>query len=408
MGCFRISLNALEIIFYALSLVQAYRAWRLARVIGAGWQNFKKNPLTRRQAALADGAAFYLAVPPAVLIHELFHAIPIWAFGGRVVRCGYGFYWGFVQPNQAFPATEEWFISLAGTLGSLGFGLVLWLLLRRHRSRALRFFALRALRFQVYFSLIFYPVFTAVTFIGDWRIIYDFPATPVLSAATAVVHAALLGFFWWADRRGRFEMVAHETAAGQQQFETLKEALALNPNDSQRRLQYIDALRQGGAKNRAKVQLNRFLEQNPNSAQGYLQLAALQSEGGNNISTAAVKNAQKALDLGLSNGRRLLFVHQLLGRHHLNRGDDQKAVAHLSDALTLSEKIDQQRGDVVYQAQLHYWRSQAYRRQRRHEMAYQDMQQAVTLAQSAGAGKMAERYRSELHLLEKQTGRSQP
>ena len=134
------NLNILFIIFYALSLLQAWRAWRLLTVIRKEWSTFQVEPLTRRKGRIAEEAAFYLAIPPAVFIHELFHAIPIWLFGGQIVECGYGFYWGFVTPDRRFPVIEEWIISIAGTLGSLLFGFILWALLRNHRSSSFRFF----------------------------------------------------------------------------------------------------------------------------------------------------------------------------------------------------------------------------------------------------------------------------
>ena len=127
MGCFRILGNPLELIFYAISLMQAYRAVQLAGLLRREWGSLKQEPLTVRKLGLAEQAAFYLGVPPAVLVHEIFHAIPIYAWGGEVINCGYGFYWGFVQPDRFFAPGQEWFISLAGTLGSLLIGALYWL-----------------------------------------------------------------------------------------------------------------------------------------------------------------------------------------------------------------------------------------------------------------------------------------
>ncbi len=124
MGCFRFPTSGIEYIFYFLSLMQAYRAVQLAGVLRRDWGMIRQEPMTRRKSQLAEQTAFFLAVPPAVLVHEIFHAIPIYFWGGRVVDCGYGFYWGFVQADRLFDPSQQWFISLAGTLGSLLIGLL--------------------------------------------------------------------------------------------------------------------------------------------------------------------------------------------------------------------------------------------------------------------------------------------
>src|SRR5690606_35106961 len=93
-------------------------------------------------------------------------------------------------------------------------------LLRRNSSRTVQFFGLRAFRFQIYFSLIYYPIFTLFLPIGDWRTIYNFSATPVLSGITAAIHALLLFLFWRADRAGAFEMIAFDSMAEQARYET--------------------------------------------------------------------------------------------------------------------------------------------------------------------------------------------
>ena len=240
MGCFRIDLSSpLELLFYGLSLLQAYRAVQLTGILRRDWNGFRQPPLTRQKMHLAEQAAFLLAIPPSVIVHEFFHAIPIWQFGGRVVSCGYGFYWGYVQPDRIFPPGQEWLISLGGTLGSLLFAAVLFTLLYKNRSVSLRYFARQSLRNLLYYSLIYYPIFTMLTFIGDWRIIYNFGSTPVLSGATAVVHAILLLLFWQANRNGWFELVGHSSDADAVEFARLQEQWQLNPHDTNLTLQLV-------------------------------------------------------------------------------------------------------------------------------------------------------------------------
>jgi tetratricopeptide (TPR) repeat protein len=399
MGCFNLLNNPLEYLFYALSLFQAYRALQLAGVIRKEWQSVRQEPLTRHKLSLADQAAFYLAVPPAVLVHEVFHAIPIYGWGGRVVNCGYGFYWGFVQADRVFSAPQEWFIALAGTLGSLLIGLLYWLLLRRHPSSAVRFFGLRAMRFQVYFSLLYYPIFTVISFIGDWRTIYNFEATPVLSWATAVAHITLLALYYWADRNGRFEMVAHESAAAQEQFAALQTQATMNPHDTAVQLQYVDYLRRGAAPHQAKTHLKQALQEQPNSAEGLWQLTLLELDKKQTIPQSSVANIQKALELGLSDSQRPQ-AHFLLGRYYFDRGQGDTAVEQFTQAIEGKTAVS-----PAQQINYRYWRTMAYRRQQQFERAYQDMQYALKLAQNLDDQTIMTRLQDELKLIEQHAGR---
>ena len=403
--CFRITLsNPLELIFYGFSLLQLYRAYQLTRVISNEWQSIQQAPLTRRKMALAEQAAFFIAVPPSIFVHELFHAIPIWLFGGHVIRCGYGFYWGFVQADRFFAPSQEWLISLGGTLGSLLFGFVLWAILRQHPSRSLRYFGLRALRFQIIFSLVYYPLFTAFTFIGDWRTIYNFGSTPILSGATLVAHLLSLAWYWWHERQGGYEMVGHDSVATEMQFSRWQP----EPNDMDAQLEYIRTLRLGGAPRLAKVALDRFLQANPHSAEANLQLALLQVGRKSTFPRRAVRRAETALSLGLSRSDDLATAHQMLGQYALDRGKNETAVSHFSGALAAIQNVTiESQQNQLYQARLFYSRCQAYRRQRKYELAIQDMQQALDLVTAVAHDPFIQQYRQELATIYSQAGRSQ-
>ncbi|MGH2536093.1 MAG: hypothetical protein ACRDHL_01725, partial [Candidatus Promineifilaceae bacterium] len=193
------------LLFSLLSLLYAVRGLQVALAVGRYWAALGGRRLSAQGRHLAGQASFYLAVPVSVLLHELAHALAVWAFGGRVLTFGYRVFWGFVEHVGEYSPAERWFIALAGTLGSLAFGGLIWLLLRRHPAAAFRYFGLRAFHYQIYFSLVYYPLFTLLGFYGDWRTIYDFGATPLLSGATAVAHVAGLLLFWRANRRDWFE-----------------------------------------------------------------------------------------------------------------------------------------------------------------------------------------------------------
>ncbi|MFQ5399166.1 MAG: M50 family metallopeptidase [Anaerolineae bacterium] len=393
-------------LFDIFALLYVFRSFQLTAVIWREWRQLVAEPFTRKKKRLAEQASFFISVPIGVLVHEFGHALATWLFGGRVVEFGYRAFWGYVIPSGEFSATQEWFISLAGTLGSLLFGVGIWLLFRRHKASTLRYFGLRSARFQVYFSLIYYPVFTLLGFLGDWRTIYNFQATPLASAMTAPFHAGLLFLFWWGDRAGWFEMPHHESAIEREQFLTLLTETAANPHDARLQLSYIDALRRGGAVNQAKRKLARFIQQHPDSASGYLQLATVKTAGQTHIPKEAVEASQKALSLGLADARQAAFAHQLIGRHYLDVGDADQVITHLSQAVTLLNGTAAVNPAQV--AQLLHWRSQAYRRQRRYEQAYQDLCQAITSTRKAGDEQMASFYQSDLDVLAQHAGRAFP
>jgi tetratricopeptide (TPR) repeat protein len=406
MGCFRIDLTSpLELIFYGLSLLQAYRAVQLAVGIQKDWSGFRQPPLTRQKMHLVEQAAFLLAIPPSVLVHEYFHAIPIWLFGGRVVSCGYGFYWGYVQPDRFFPPTEQWIISVGGTIGSLLFAAVLFALLNWNKSRTLRYFGRQSLRMLLHYSLIYYPIFTALTFIGDWRVIYDFGATPVLSGATAVIHALILLLFWQANRHGWFEMIGHESVADAEASARLEEQWQLNPHDARLALQVVDTIRQGGAPKKATMLLQQAIQQNPNVAGFYLQLALLQHGGKGNVPGTAVRNLEKALQLGLSDSRQQAVAHHLLGQYALDRGQGPAALDHLDKAIQAINAWTESPTNPLFKANLYHLRSLVQQRLRQPELARQDAQQAVELAQGTGNEQAVAFYQQKLAMIETWNGR---
>lgn len=377
-----------------LSLLYMFRSVQLVWQIGRNWTETRQEPLTRAKQHLAEQSAFFISVPLSVLVHELFHALAIWLFGGQVVEFAYRVFWGYVVPAGDFTPAQEWFIALSGTLGSLLFGVSIWLVLRHNASRTLRYFGLRSFRFQIYFSLLYYPLISLVLPIGDWRIIYSFRETPWLSIGTAAIHAGLLFVFWRTDRQGWFEMPAFETAAEQAKFEQL-ERMA-DAGDPQAKLQTIDILRYGGAEHQTRRQLESFLTKYPNSADGVLLMAMLSSANGSRMDGKTADYAQHALDLGLSDGR-AAFAHEMLARYQLERNDWSTAEVELSTALATVPNPRQR-------AQLLYWRSQARRHLDRLDDAAHDSAEAVALARTMGDSAAEARYEQELQVIQKHGG----
>lgn len=388
-------------LFNVLALLYIGRAVLLVVEIVRNRDEWRQEPLTRAKQQQAEQAAFFVGVPPAVLVHELAHAAAIWLFGGQVVEFGYRVFWGYVVPQGSFTAAQNWLIAVAGTLGSLAFGAGLWLLLRRNRSRTVQYFGLRAFRFQIYFSLLYYPLFSLFLPIGDWRTIYNFAATPLVSGATAVVHAALLLWFWRADRAGTFERPAFDTAAEQARFEAATAA-----GDPMAQLRAVQTLRQGGAPHRANRALDAFLVAYPNSAEGHLQRALLGTQGRGGVGRPSVEAARRALALGLREVNDAALAHQLIALHELERGDGRAAQIELDAALTPTSGHDPDWLPDLRRAELHALRGQAYRRQARYEDAYREVGVGVALAAAAGREDVARRLRDEQLLIEKHAGRA--
>lgn len=358
-------------LFDLIALFYVLRSLQLIFIIWRERRALRQPPLSFRQKYLAEQASFFLAVPIGVLLHELGHALSVWVFGGQVLQFGYRVFWGFVIPFGSFSATQLWFISLAGTLASLLFGLAIWLLLRQHQTPALRYFALRAFRFQTFFSLIYYPVFTLLGFEGDWATIYNFAATPVWSGLTAVCHAGILFLFWRGDRLGWFEMPAFANASTAQEAAQLAAADSYDP---QAQLHTIRLLRLGGATNRAKTAVRSLLAQHPDNGMAHLEMALLLGNGRRQPPLVALEHTRQALALGLPHAAATAYAHQLLGSYSLEMGQQEEALYQLDQALQLLPAEDSY---APQRATLHYLRSRAYRQLGQADLALTALQQAA-------------------------------
>ena len=393
-------MSALFGLFDILAIIYLFRSVQLGLKIWRDWAQLKIEPLTAAKKQLAEQSSYFIAVPIGVLAHELGHVLAVWASGGQIAEGGFQYrgFWGYVIPVGNFTAVQNWFIAIAGTLASLAFGLFVWFFFRRASSSTLRYFGLRAFRFQVYFSLIYYPVFTLLGLDGDWRTIYDFSATPILSLITAVLHGGTLFLFWRGDRRGWFEAPSHPTLADQERFSELSAAAAAAPHDTGLQLQYIDGLRRGGAQRKAEHELKNYLAENPDSAAGHLELAALSSAGKGQVSKKASRSAEKALSLGLAAPQQQAYAHELIGRYKLETGDLDAAVNHLTEALA-----DRAVSGGAH-AQLQLLRSQVLRRQERYEEARQDILAVLSYAQSSGDDAILALAEQELETLKNHAG----
>lgn len=391
------------------TLISLFYAFKGARLVWEAWQRrdtFNQGPLTPAKKAWAEQAAFYVAIPPGVFIHELGHALAVWLFGGAVAEFGFGFYWGYVMPVGTFSPAQDWFISLAGTLGTLLYATVVWLWLRRSKVDLWRYFGLRTLRFHLYYALIYYPLFTLFTFIGDWRTIYNFSATPILSGATLLVHALSLGLFWWTDRQGWYERPAFQSAGEQEAVSRLRAQADLDPEDEQLQLQTIRALFRANADREGRERLNSFLEMHPHSAEGHLLRAFVRATGKRHLPAGARRDAQEALELGLD-PLNAAQAHLLLAQYYLGVEQMKEALDHLDRALadatrTRAEGQGSRQQQVL--AQIHYWRAVTYRRQRQYQAASDEIEEAIRQVKTVGQEQIPRQFENERENIRRQAG----
>jgi hypothetical protein len=177
-------------IFAALSILIILVGLKTLFQVINQWKSLWDDDLTREDAKLASSASFYLLIPPTVALHELGHAIAVWAFGLEVLDFWFLGYMGAIFHAPSTPI-GNFTIALAGNVVTLAIGVfcIAWGLARPgHPVRNILWIDLG--RQSLFLVLVFYPVI-CVLFDGDFRTIYSME-TPIASGITLVAHAALL------------------------------------------------------------------------------------------------------------------------------------------------------------------------------------------------------------------------
>lgn len=202
------------------------------------WRSFWDTTYTLADRRLGLQVAVFLVPPVVVLLHELGHLVVARLVGARVTRFRYGLFEGSVTIVGRITPAQDWLVALAGNAVSVAVGLAMVAVgaSATRLRRGLRHVLVMGGLFELGFSLVGYPLISLSTNFGDWRVIYDFGATPGLSWATAAVHAGVLAGLWrWWRQRGRAGLFAI-TQDVEGELAPLQRAVASAPSDEEARL----------------------------------------------------------------------------------------------------------------------------------------------------------------------------
>lgn len=146
-------------------------------------------------------AAFFILLPISVALHELGHAIAIWAMGGQVLDFGFYFFSGYVSYDpRGFSDVQQTVIAFAGTFVNLLL-IVIALAVVFLKNPPLRAPWNELLLQFVFISginaLVFYPAMDLLLNIsGDWSQMYR-SGVPWLTAIIVIVQVAFIAAGWW-------------------------------------------------------------------------------------------------------------------------------------------------------------------------------------------------------------------
>jgi hypothetical protein len=203
-----VDLGTYSLIIYVSIAIAVYVLYRVIQQ----WRVLWDGSYTQQDRLLVSQASVFLLLPVAVALHELGHAVAVWAFGGRVTDFGFYGFAGFVSYREPFSLTQHTVVAAAGTVVNvvLCAGAASAALLRKPPFRVpvndlLSQFAL----ISGVNVLILYPLLDFSSGLnGDFRQIYAFEA-PLASAVFAAIHLGALAAGIWAMRspvvRARWE-----------------------------------------------------------------------------------------------------------------------------------------------------------------------------------------------------------
>ncbi len=197
------------------------------------WRPFWDEEFTGDDRRLASQLAIFAVPPLVVLVHELGHVAGAWAVGGRVVGFHYGLVEGAVRVAGRLSPAENWLVAIAGNVagGLLGLAMAVAGATGTGLRRPLRHVLILGGLLEIGFHLVLYPLLSLSAGFGDWRVIYDFSDTPVLSSITAALHVAAMvaALQWW--RGGLRRKLFHVDHGLDVEVRRLEAAMRAAPQD---------------------------------------------------------------------------------------------------------------------------------------------------------------------------------
>lgn len=187
--------------FPILSLLYIVLGARIIWQIIQNWPSVWDKRFTMQDRMLVNQASFFLLIPISVALHELGHAIAIWAYGRDVLDFGFYGFAGWVAYNPTGMSDfQTTIVSAAGTVVNLILCLIALALVFLKKPPLRAAFNELLLQFAILSganAFIFYPVLDLLSRLnGDWRQMYD-SGVPWLTAIIVLVQLGAIYGGWW-------------------------------------------------------------------------------------------------------------------------------------------------------------------------------------------------------------------
>lgn len=342
------------------------------RTIVAAWRERRSlldDVITPRDRYLLSQLAFYVLVPPGVLLHEFGHVLATWQVGGTVVQFHYALFYGYVVPVGNFTPLQLWWIALSGNLVSIAYGLLAIPLIPRVSKKWQKYLLLAFARVQLTWALIGYPLFTLIGF-GDWTTIYNLQ-TWYVGIPFAVFHLSLIAVLFFINRGARLRLweislLPHANADLAAAPNTLNQAL---PNAAAR-IQRGNALVDSNLPDLGRAEFQAVLRDNPKDAVALHNIALIEFNARD--IPAARRHFQESLAATINNPGLSAANHYRLGLILAEQGKFADAV----DAYARAIGFQPENGKY------YYWRGMAWRALRDKNRASNDFLKSADLLQA--------------------------
>lgn len=352
-------LDGIAVIYLLIGVWTAFSAWRERA-------SLTDDTLTTRDRYLLGQLAFFVLVPPGVLLHEVGHALATLQVGGQVVGFHYALFYGYVVPQGNFTPLEEWWIALSGNLVSILYGLAAIPLIPRVQAKWLKYLLLAFVRVQLTWALIGYPLLTLLGF-GDWQTIYS-PQTWQVGVPFGILHLALIVALYLVNRSPRLRIweasLFAETASN---LQVVRQAPAGLRQDHKARMERGKALADAQLPDLAKAHFQEVLKENPHDPVALYRVARIEYDARD--IPAARRHFRESLQVSTNNPNLAAENHFYLGLIYAEQGRFSAAVQEYDTALGLYPD----------QANYHYWRGMAWRALGDRNLAVGDFDRAARL-----------------------------